>query len=348
MCAARLRHAVKRQKGQAVTSEQDTRFVSVTPMKNEGPFVLEWVAHNQAVGIDQMVVMTNDCTDGTDALLNRLDERGVLIHVDNNSSRPTSPQKRAYRTFLKREYARPQDWVVVIDADELINVKTGDNTLRALTQAIPKAKTISMTWRLFGNAGVVEYQDGFLSDQFRMAAKEFSPRPSQAWGFKTLFKRELWDAIGVHRPKRPTVETMEDCHWYNGSGQLMPDRYYEASWRSARDSVGYELVQLNHYALKSCESYLVKKMRGRAHHLGESLGLEYWNIMNRNFVEDRSIDAIAPRKQARFDALMSDPETARLHKACCALHREKIAELRQVPDMQDLMRQMLGDPAAAP
>ncbi|WP_170348366.1 glycosyltransferase family 2 protein [Ruegeria atlantica] len=328
-------------------TDQDPRFISVTPMKNEGPFVLEWVAHNRAIGVDQIVVMTNDCTDGTDALLNRLDERGILTHVDNNSRRQTSPQKRAYKKFLAMEVARPQDWVVVIDADEHINVKTGDNTLRALTDAIPDAKMISMTWRLFGNAGVVRYEDRFLSDQFRRAAQEQKYRPPQAWGFKTMFQRELWSALGVHRPKRPTVETMEDCHWYNGSGQLMPDRYFSASWRSARDSIGYDLVQINHYALKSCESYLVKKMRGRAHHLGESLGMDYWNMMNQNAEEDGSIDVILDRKREHFYELLSDTETARLHHLSCDLHRQKIMDLRAQPEMQDLMQQMTADFAAS-
>lgn len=90
-------------------SDQDPRYISVTPMKNEGPFVLEWVAHNRAIGVDQMVVMTNDCTDGTDELLKRLDERGILTHIDNNTRRQASPQKRAYKKFLKMEVARPQD-----------------------------------------------------------------------------------------------------------------------------------------------------------------------------------------------------------------------------------------------
>lgn len=320
--------------------EHSSRYVSVTPMKNEGPFVLEWVAHHKAIGMDRIVVLTNDCTDGTDALLQRLHDRGVLIHVDNNSGRQTSPQKRAYRKFLRGGYADPEDWVIPIDADEMINVKTGDNTLRALTDAIPQARTISMTWRLFGNAGVVAYEDRFLSDQFQRAAPEFKPRPSQAWGFKTMFQRGLWDALGVHRPKRPTVGTMEDCHWYNGSGKLMPERYFTSSWRSARDSVGYDLVQLNHYALKSCESYLVKKLRGRAHHVGGDLGLEYWNIMNQNGVEDHSIQAVAQRKRDIHDDLMSDPETARLHRTTCDLHRKKITELREHPDMQALLQQM--------
>ncbi|WP_170569544.1 glycosyltransferase family 2 protein [Ruegeria atlantica] len=328
-------------------SDQDPRYISVTPMKNEGPFVLEWVAHNRAIGIDQMVVMTNDCSDGTDALLQRLDDQGILIHVDNNSRRQSSPQKRAYKKFLKMEVARPQDWVIVIDADEHINVKTGDHTLRALTEAVPDAKMISMTWRLFGNAGVVRYEDRFLSDQFRHAAPLRIFRPPQAWGFKTMFQRELWGTLGVHRPKRPTVETMAECHWYNGSGQLMPERYFTSSWRSARDSVGYDLVQINHYALKSCESYLVKKMRGRAHHLGESLGMDYWNMMNHNAEEDGSIDAVLNRKREYYYEMLSDAETARLHHMTCDLHRQRIAELREQPEMQELMQQMTADFAAS-
>ncbi len=324
-------------------ADQDPRFVSITPMKNEGPFVLEWVAHNLALGIDQIVVMTNDCTDGTDALLGRLHDRGVLVHVDNNSARATSPQKRAYKRFLKMQIARPQDWVIVIDADEQINVKVGDNTLKSLVNEVPDARMISMTWRLFGNAGIVGYQDRFLSEQFRRAAPEQKSRPPQAWGFKTMFQRDLWQVIGVHRPKRPTVDSMAECHWYNGSGRPMPERYFTSSWRSARDSVGYDLVQVNHYALKSCESYLVKKVRGRAHHTGDSLGMEYWTMMNQNAVTDTSIDAILDRKRAVFDELVADPETARLHRRACDLHRKQIAELLDTPEMRELMQQMTAE-----
>ena len=142
---------------------------------------------------------------------------------------------------------------------------------------------------------------------------------------------------GVHRPKRPNVEHFDDTHWYNGSGQPMPDRYMEGSWRSAPDSIGYDLVQINHYALKSCESYLVKKARGRAHHGGESLGLEYWQKMNHNRVEDRSIDAIRPRKEVIYKELMADKELAALHDACCQNHRKLIDELRATPDFNDCL-----------
>ncbi|MFB9149886.1 glycosyltransferase family 2 protein [Roseovarius ramblicola] len=320
-----------------------SRFVIVTPMKNEGPFILEWVAHNLAIGADVIAVFSNDCTDGSDALLDRLDAMGKVRHFDNSSPRP-APQRRAYRRFLAMDLAGHDDWVIPVDADEFINVHTGDHSLRALTGAVPEARTLSMTWRLFGNAGVVTYEDGFLTDQFTRAAADMTRRPPQAWGLKTMFHRGLWGHIGVHRPKRPTVESFEALHWVNGSGRPMPGRYMEGSWRSGPDSVGYELVQLNHYALKSCESYLVKKARGRAHHGGEALGLEYWQKMNQTRIEDRSIDAIRPAKAAIHDELLSDPELRRLHAACCARHREMIAGLRARPDFDALMQALL--PAA--
>ena len=37
----------------------------ITTMKNEGAFLLEWVAHHKALGFDDLVICTNDCTDAT-------------------------------------------------------------------------------------------------------------------------------------------------------------------------------------------------------------------------------------------------------------------------------------------
>ncbi|MBL4751427.1 MAG: glycosyltransferase family 2 protein [Amylibacter sp.] len=38
-------------------------------MKNEGPYLLEWVAHHKALGFDHIVVCTNDCEDFTVEIL---------------------------------------------------------------------------------------------------------------------------------------------------------------------------------------------------------------------------------------------------------------------------------------
>ena len=45
----------------------------ITTMKNEGPFILEWLAYHRAIGVDDFLIYTNDCTDGTDTMLDLLE-----------------------------------------------------------------------------------------------------------------------------------------------------------------------------------------------------------------------------------------------------------------------------------
>jgi hypothetical protein len=52
-------------------------------MKNEAPYILEWVAHHLVIGFDHIVVLTNDCTDTTNAILTRLDALGYVTFQPN-------------------------------------------------------------------------------------------------------------------------------------------------------------------------------------------------------------------------------------------------------------------------
>jgi hypothetical protein len=48
------------------------KVLIVTTMKNEAPYILEWVAHHLALGVDNILAFTNDFDDGTERLLARL------------------------------------------------------------------------------------------------------------------------------------------------------------------------------------------------------------------------------------------------------------------------------------
>ena len=57
------------------------RILAVTTLRNEAPFIVEWVAHMRAIGVTDLLVYTNDCDDGTDALLAVLAKHGALHHI---------------------------------------------------------------------------------------------------------------------------------------------------------------------------------------------------------------------------------------------------------------------------
>ena len=44
------------------------RITALTCVKNEGPFLLEWIAFNRVIGVTDFLFYHNDCTDGTDRL----------------------------------------------------------------------------------------------------------------------------------------------------------------------------------------------------------------------------------------------------------------------------------------
>jgi hypothetical protein len=107
---------------------------------------------------------------------------------------------------------------------------------------------------------------------------------------------------------------------------------FRNGWRSTADTYGYDWVQLNHYAVRSAESFLVKRDRGRVNHVDRDQGLNYWFRMNFNADRDTSALRILPLARAEFARLTADPDIAAAHHAAVAAHRAKIAELKARPE----------------
>lgn len=320
------------------------RTAIVTTMKNEGPFILEWLAYHRAIGVDDVLVYTNDCTDGTDALLDVLQARGLVQHRDNPfRALHMPPQHAALQAAEDEELIRRAGWVICMDVDEFINVRLGEGRLADLYAAMGDANMIALTWRLFGNADVAEYEDRFILEQFTLCAPELVRKPHQAWGFKTLFRNiDIYKKLGVHRPKGLRPDLWDRVKWLNGSGRPMPRAMFRNGWRSTTETFGYDWVSLNHYAVRSAESFLVKRDRGRVNHVDRDQGLNYWFRMNHNTTEDRSIQRMIPAARAEFDRLMADPAIAAAHHAAVAAHRARIADLRARPDQAAFYAELTG------
>ena len=132
------------------------RITAVSMMKDEGPFVLEWIAHHLAVGFTDIVVYTNDCSDGTDDMLIRLEELGLAHHRRNVIPEGLRPQPSALNHAQAEPLVGESDWVLVFDADEFLCIRYGDGTLDTLLDAVKAqdANGIVITWRIFGSGGV--------------------------------------------------------------------------------------------------------------------------------------------------------------------------------------------------
>ena len=321
------------------------QVIAVTTMKNEAPFILEWIAYNRVIGIDHALVYTNDCSDPTVPMLDRLAALGHATRLDNpfDPAGTVKPQHAALKDAMRQKVVRQADWIAVIDVDEFLAIHVGDGTVSDLLRAANHPNALSFTWRFFGNGGVADYVDRPVIEQFTRCAPEVIPNAGVAWGFKTMFHRSetRFRKLGVHRPLKITLGREDRVRWVNGSGRVMPARLIENGWRTVGNIFGYRLASLNHYALRSADSYLVKRDRGRVNHTEEDQGLYYWQ--RRNYIADTDdrMAWILPRVEEELARLKSDPALADLHAQAVDWHRARIARLKAEPDYARLHADLL-------
>lgn len=319
------------------------RALAILTVKNEAAFLLDWLAHHRACGFTDFLVFSNDCTDGTDAMLDRLAQMGWLTHVRNGEQPPEGPQWAALKSADRHPLTRAADWLLVCDIDEYVNIHAGDRTLPALLAALPQATAIPLTWRMFGNAGVIAYEDRRVTEQFTRSAPATLAWPWRAQLFKTLFRNDsTYRKLGVHRPRSPDPDRIAHAVWCDGSGRTLPARMHIggiiADYR--HDTCG--LVQLNHYALGAAESYLVKCDRGRANRDTATFDMGYWVDRNFDAREDASILALNSQPLRRD--LGTDPVLADLHHRAVAWRHARFAALMTQEPWRALFGRLLMCP----
>ncbi len=329
----------------AIKAERAKKVLIVTTMKNEGPFILEWIAYHRSIGVTDFVIYTNDCDDGTDEMHDLLEAKGIVTehHVNpfKSNSKAKDPQRAALWDAEKQRPSQEADWIIPMDVDEFINIHVGDGKFQEMLDVVPDANMISMVWRLFGNGFQTKYRDGFITENMTWCAHERCNKPHQAWGFKTAFKDiGAYKHFSVHRPQQLLEDVADDIRWYSSAGQRMPDRYKKAGWRVGKAEAGYGLVTLNHYSIRSSESYLVKRQRGRVNHVDRDQGMAYWFRMNHNAQQDFSIANKLPGARAEYQRLLADSDIAAMHQRCVAAHEARIEDLHGKPEYAALFAEI--------
>ncbi|TXB67882.1 glycosyltransferase family 2 protein [Paracoccus aurantiacus] len=314
-------------------------------MKDEAPFLLEWFAHHLAVGFTDILVYTNDCTDGTVEMLQRLEALGLGHHRENAIPDGVKPQPSALNHAQAEPLVQNADWVMVFDADEFLSVNHPAGHLDGLLDDVVArgANGIIVTWRIFGSNGVVDWSRDPVTEQYTRAAP---PLWNKGWGVKTLFRfdPEYWK-LGIHRPSIKNKHLKDGfpdtVKWLNGSGQPMEDYFKFRGWRSIRRTLGYDWAQMNHYAVKSIDSYAVRRFRGNVNNKKDKYNAEYWSLQDRNEVADTRILRHSALRARIMAELLIDPVLSELHHAALAAVERRLDEYRASDAYQALKASLI-------
>ena len=308
----------------------------ITTMKNEGAFLLEWVAHHKALGFDDIVLCTNDCADPTTDMALRMQKMGLVRHHGTVYKPGSSIQRNALRQARRFNQVQQADWIYVCDADEFLTINIGDGSLSALIQAAsPEAEVIAVPWRVFGSDGIRDFAETPITQQFQRAAAS-PPRPSTTGAFpKSLFRGgetlAALERLGIHMPIIKSTQNRElrlELPAGVARATLPQKMHVQADFRYA---------QVNHYCVRSRDSFLVKRDRGKVNHVDKVMEIDYWHRNNAADVPDASARRYDAATAGWMTTLRADPRLNMLHGRAVNWHIKKIAELKTRPDFQDMI-----------
>lgn len=342
--APKLTKSNSKPKGQdeAQVERKAKNALIITAMKNEGPYILEWIAYHSLIGFDHFLVYTNDCSDGTDLILDRLAELGFVTHERNQVLR-RGPQKSALKWAFNHRETQKADWILVSDVDEFLNIKIGKGTLTDLLTAAPEADVIPVTWRIFSNNGLEAFSENLVMEDYTDAELPISDGGQTDRFVKSIFRpRPGITRFGTHGPIHEAT-AFETIRW------MAPDSspVDPATCTRPKSTFAYDVAQINHYATRSVDSYLVKKDRGRVNHFRQVMGLEYWEKMNRGGERDLSISRWVESTKSEMARIVEDDTLRTLINNSVTWHINRISELRAQPEYDQLRNEIANLPSIA-
>lgn len=301
-------------------------------MKDEAPYLLEWVAWHRAAGFDCIVALANDCTDGTHEMLSRLHDLGVLTYCPN----PVPPGEKPHAAALRLARTLPEvaasEHLMVLDADEFLLVRPPPHTVGVLIDALQAAGAGMMVipWRIFGSSGQRRFHDRPVTGRFTRS-QDVSDRPRV--GVKTFFRHDPALRPWIHYPRRVGADAPES-RWVDAG--MQPLERASLTWKGGPAGLRRDLAEIAHFMVKSEDEYLLKILRGDGMLKVSRLGLRYWEEGDRNEATDLRLDPGPPGFAEGLAALRDDPVLGRLHRRAVRRRKAALARLKALPQVRTL------------
>lgn len=290
--------------------------VLISSMRDEGPYLLEFVAHHRAIGFDRILIASNDCRDGTDLLLDALDRAGAITHYRNVIEPGETPQHAAYKAMRSRYGLDRADWLMVLDADEFLDVTSGDGKVQDLTAAAgADVDIIRLNAMTFGTVDDPLWHPGLVTEQFTRRLPAHHP-----WNgpVKTL-TRGLARFRNIHNHSVVGYRGDSDLKVMRGDRStyaVPPDSpLWSLLRRVPADDIRHGAAHYNHYAVKSLASFMLRQGRGRGAapkgQVNDRHTVEYFDRISQARISDRGFAGRhGAALRAEYRRLLSIPEIA--------------------------------------
>ena len=239
-------------------------------MKNEGPYLKEWLDFHILVGVTKFYLYDNDSTDNTKEILKPYIKRGI---VEYKYFPGKAQQQNAYIHCLNK-HSQHTKWLAIIDLDEFI-VPVYHDTISEYLHTLPKNfAQLVVGWVQYGSSGHKTKPDGLLIENYKRHA-------DKNWGVKSIVNPRL-----VIATTNPHIHKMAGFYIDENGKKL--GRIKQGEDRN----ITTNKIRCNHYVTKSFDEYVARMNQGSA---TTQLSTEYRSVekfkwYDRNEIYDDIMD----------------------------------------------------------
>lgn len=270
-------------------------------VKNEGPYIREWIAYHKTAGADHVILYDNDSDDGLRDLIDDFVQSGF---VEYRSLPGRGMQLKAYNDCIRR-MRKESKYIAFIDIDEFLVPLAGGNlyeVVDAILTADRNSGGLAVNWRMFGSSGYDAGPEGLVTERYLYRAEDFGRGNGCV---KTIANPRLVRCFRhVHYPSYyPGIYNIDE----NGRPVFGPYHMDQIT----------EKIQINHYFTKSREEWIRRRSLGKAdtHDERDKRTLKEFEAYDNNDVYDGRM--LAYRDRIRC---LSDKELPVLYERkeeCC-------------------------------
>jgi len=265
-------------------------------IKDEAPYILEWIAYHMVLGVDRFIIVDNNSSDGTKEILFKLQNEGLINLIHFNGYKDKAPQLLAYTEVLKNTTGI--DWLGFIDTDEFISINS-DLSLKKLLLDIfknEKIGAIALNWAIFGSSLLLEKENGLVTERFKYRAfQKFNSNHH----FKSILQINSVSSVGGTPHK---FQLKNDKKYVHSDGSVLIDNQTHGEGLS--DKVILTPIKLNHYMLKSKFEFDLRAKKPNVAHLQYNIKDDkYFSYHDRNEIFDPINDELISAVKFKVNVL---------------------------------------------
>lgn len=253
-------------------------------MKNEKPYLKEWLEYHILQGVEHFYLCDNDSTDNTKEYLKPYIEKNIITYIPMPG---VNQQQKCYEKIVQT-YKNNTYWLAIIDLDEYL-VPIKKNNMKSFLKDYEDVSEVSLHWMNYGDNNLFVRPNGLITETFTSHGKNLNHT------VKSIVK-----------PKKVIdFNTFGSNHYIKVEG-LSVNEYHKPVKFMLNYNISADKARVNHYILKSFEEFLHKKKRG--HPEGTAINYEYYFMHNDNSIKnDKTMERfLAPLKRRMKKSPLKD------------------------------------------